>query len=236
MKDSYVASVLGWLEACYWHRRKLSKMTDVFISPSRFLKEQLIKGGYDPEQIRVLPNFLPQPVEVCTWKEDYYCYVGRLSPEKGTSTLLEAAVRLSWPLKVIGDGPLLETYREKYRQPHIEFLGRMKPDDLFPIVRKARLLTLPSICYENNPYSVIEALCMGVPTLGSRIGGIPELIEEGVNGFLFTPGNVRELTEKIDESMRFFTNNHPFEKIANDAQNKFGRDTFYKKLITIYDH
>lgn len=236
MKDSHLASALGWLEICYWHRRKLSGLTDLFISPSRFLKEQMIKGGYNSDQIRVLPNFLPLSVEACTQKEDYYCYVGRLSPEKGTDTLLETATRMDYPLKVIGDGPLLDTYQRKYRQAHIQFLGRMKPENLFPIVQKARFLVLPSICYENNPYSVIEALCMGTPVLGSRIGGIPELIEEEMNGFLFTPGNTSELGEKIEKCMHFFTNNDSYEKIANDAQNKFSPEAFYKKLITIYDH
>lgn len=236
MKNSHIASVLAWLEAYVWNTRKLSAYTTVFISSSHFLKSRMIKGGYAADQIEVLHNFLPEKMTVSTEKDDYYCYVGRLSAEKGVDTLLEAAARLPYRLKIVGGGPLLETYQQKYRHPHITFLGQLKQEDLYPIVQKARFLVAPSIWYENSPHSVIEALCMGTPVLGARIGGIPELIEEGTNGLLFTPGNISELQQKIETCYELFTNTTNFEKIATDTQNKLGAETFYKKLITIYDH
>lgn len=236
MKNSNIASLLAWMEACFWNRNKLSRITDVFISPSLFLKTKMIEGGYDPEQIQVLPNFLPKKMQVSNDKEDYYCYVGRLSAEKGVDCLLEAAKQLPHKLKIIGGGPLLDTYQKRYPHKHIEFLGQMKPEELYPIVRKARFLVIPSVWYENNPFSVIEALCMGTPVLGSRIGGIPELIEEGYNGFLFTPGNIPELQSGINECFNVFKNSYIFAKIAEDAQNKFGAESFYNKLMKIYDH
>jgi glycosyltransferase involved in cell wall biosynthesis len=76
---------------------------------------------------------------------------------------------------------------------------------------------------------------MGIPVLGARIGGIPELINEGENGMLFTPGNIQELRKKTGECFIRYTNNCNFTKIAEDAQNKFGAETFYNKLIKIYD-
>ncbi|MDR1221305.1 MAG: glycosyltransferase family 4 protein [Tannerella sp.] len=235
MKDSRFASLLAWLEACCWNRKKLSGITDLFISPSHFLKSKMIEGGFSAGQIEVLHNFLPQELSMSTEKEDYYCYVGRLSEEKGVETLLEAAEQVPCPLKIIGGGPLLDAYRNKYMNKQIEFLGHLQPDELYSTVRKARFLVIPSIWYENNPYSVIEALCMGTPALGSRIGGIPELIEEGENGFLFEAGNVAELRDKIDDCFRFFTKTYDFGKVAGEAQNKFGSGTFYNKLIKIYD-
>jgi glycosyltransferase involved in cell wall biosynthesis len=195
----------------------------------------MVEGGFSADQIEVLHNFLPKELSITTEKGDYYCYAGRISEEKGVEMLLEAAGQVTYPLKIIGGGPLLNTYRKKYTQKHIEFLGHINPEKLYPIVRNARFLVIPSVCYENNPYSVIEALCMGTPALGSRIGGIPELIREGENGFLFEAGNVAELREKLHDGFRFFTNTYNFRKIAEQAQNKFGSETFYNKLIKIYD-
>ena len=235
MKNSSIASMLAWMEARYWNRDRLNRATDLFISPSSFLKANMVSAGYPADKIEVLHNFLPEGVPASKEKEDYFCYVGRLSEEKGVDVLLEAAAQLPYKLKVIGGGPLLEVFREKYSSEHIEFYGQMKPEVLYPIVQKARLLVLPSVWYENNPFSIIEALCMGTPVLGSKIGGIPELIEENVNGGLFAAGDIEDLRDKISSCFLHFTDGYDFEKIACDAQNKFGSESFYNKLIYIYD-
>ncbi|MDR0574361.1 MAG: glycosyltransferase family 4 protein [Tannerella sp.] len=235
MKNSYIASLLAWMEACFWNMKKLSAMTDKFISPSHFLKTKMTEAGYAAEQIEVLHNFMPEKPAPPTGKENYYCYVGRLSTEKGVDTLLEAAEQLPYPLKVIGGGPLLDSYQKKYASAPIEFLGHIQPEKLYPIVQKARILVLPSGCYENNPFSIIEALCLGTPVVGSRIGGIPELIKEGENGLLFRPGDVADLKNKINDGFRHFTDSYDFRIISEHAQNKFGSESFYNKLICIYD-
>ena len=235
IKNSYLASLLGWLEAIYWNKKKLTKITDCFISPSQFLKTKMLEAGFSAYQIEVIPNFITQKVDLPSSKKDYYCYVGRISIEKGIDTLLKAAVQLPYKLKIIGDGPLLNTYRSLFAQENIEFLGYQPSEKVYEIVQEARLVVIPSVWYENNPYSVIEALCMGVPVLGARIGGIPELIEEGDNGFLFTPQNLSELKEKIEHCFDYFHDKYNFKKIALSAQNKFSSETFYKKLLNIYD-
>ena len=235
MKNSRIASIMAYMEARYWNRKKLSEITNVFISPSAFLKTKMTEAGYSPEQIEVLPNFMPQSMMPAAEKDNYYCYVGRLSYEKGIDTLLEAASKLPYKLKIIGGGPLLETYSNKYKSDKIEFLGHTAPEELYRIVRNARLLVIPSVWYENNPFSVIESLCLGTPVIGARIGGIPELIEEDKNGLLFTPEDISELQAKIElcfsENISF-----DYEKIASDAYNKFSPETFYNKLMIIYNH
>ena len=235
MKNSYIASLLGYLEGRYWHSRKLSRLTNLFISPSMFLKTKMTEAGFPSGQIKVLHNFVPLPLTPSFDKEDYYCYVGRLSEEKGVNTLLEAAAQLPYPLKVIGGGALLDAYQKKYACRHIDFLGYLAQTELYPIVRKARFIVLPSLWYENNPYSIIEALCMGTPVLGAQIGGIPELIQEGVNGFLFRSGDIPDLTAKINSCFSFFVDAKIFQQIYADAQNKFGPETFYTKLMNVYE-
>jgi glycosyltransferase involved in cell wall biosynthesis len=234
MKNSLPASILAWLEAVCWNRDRLEKLTDRFISPSNFLKNKMVSAGFKAEKIEVLNNFMYKQTPPVTDKENYYCYVGRLSEEKGVDTLLEAASRLPLPLKIIGDGALSTDFKKQYgNSTHIEFMGQMTSEQLFPVVQKSRFLTIPSVCYENNPYSVIEALCMGTPILGANIGGIPELIDTGVNGELFSPGDVNGLQSKLTECFNY---NYNSIKIATEAQNKFASETFYKKLIIVYDH
>ena len=235
MKNSYIASLLAYLEACWWNRKKLSRMTDTFISPSVFLKSKMEEAGFQSIQIEVLPNFMPDKLTCYPIKADYYCYVGRLSEEKGGNILLDAASQLPYSLKVIGEGHLSEKYREAYSHPQIEFCGYMPKEELYPIVQKARFIVIPSICYENNPFSVIEALCMGTPVLGAKIGGIPELIEEKKNGMLFLPGDVPDLINKICNCFEHLTDPEIFQQIATNAQNKFGSETFYIKLMNIYE-
>ena len=236
MKNSYIASFLAWMEACFWNRKKLSGYTDLFIASSQCLKDKMIAGGFSPEQIKVLHNFLPKKTPVSIEKEDYYCFVGRLAVEKGVDTLLEAAAQLPYTLKIIGGGEFLNSYQKEYQHKNIEYLGQMSPEELFPIVQKARFLVIPSIWYENSPHSLIESLLMGTPVLGARIGGIPEMITEGEDGFLFTPGDVTELRDKISKCFNLYNNSYNFKKIAEDAQNKFGGESFYNKLMKIYDH
>ena len=234
IKNSYPASILGWMEALYWHKKKLTDITDCFISPSSFLKTKMVQAGFPEEKIAVLTNFMSGKVNLSASKKGYYCYVGRISEEKGIDTLLHAATQLPYHLKIIGDGPLLNTYRSAFTRQNIDFTGYLPPEKVYETVKDANCMVLPSICYENNPLSVIEALCMGTSVLGARIGGIPELIDDGVNGLLFTPKNISELKEKIELSFNRFNDGYNFEKIGLTAQNKFSSETFYKKLIEIF--
>jgi glycosyltransferase involved in cell wall biosynthesis len=233
MKGSRAASLLAWMEALYWNRRKLERLTDRFISPSAFLKGKMVSAGFRAEQIEVLPNFmhLPPPPPAATG--DYYCYTGRLSGEKGVTTLLEAAKRLPYPLKVIGGGPLLDSLRRQFPQTHIEFTGPLPAEQVLPAVQQAQFLVMPSVWYENNPFSIIEALCLGTPALGAHIGGIPELIEEGRNGMLFEPGNPEDLTEHILQ-MRQTDFSRP--AVARQALERFSAGNHYEHLLAIYQN
>jgi len=165
-------------------------------------------------------------------KENYYCYIGRLSPEKGIGTLIEAAKRLPYPLKIIGGGSLEETLRAAAAGSDIELLGYKHWPEIKEIVGKARFCVVPSEWYENNPLSVIESQCLGTPVLGSRIGGIPELIDEGKTGMLFESGNAKELKARIGQM--FAT---PFEyrqNLTRRPEKIFGRKVLCKTPENIH--
>jgi glycosyltransferase involved in cell wall biosynthesis len=197
----------------------------------------MIKGGFNPKQLITLPNFINDKklnFEHLA-KENHYCYVGRLSTEKGIETLLKAAAELpQYELKVIGTGPLESDLKSKYTHDHIKFLGFKNWEDLKHILESSRCMIIPSECYENNPLSVIESLCLGTPVIGTNIGGIPELIIQGKNGFTFESGNVLDLKKYINHLFQTFDSFNYFE-IAETAKAKFNSENYYKELLKIYN-
>ena len=116
MKNSLAASATSWAEAIKWNKKRLERYVDTFICPSQFMASKMEQGGFDRSKLQVLNNFAPQmpdkPIPTSE-RDDYYCYVGRLSPEKGLATLLKAASCLPHRLIVAGTGPLEQELRDK---------------------------------------------------------------------------------------------------------------------------
>lgn len=231
MKNSLPASLIGFAEAMVWSRQRIESITDCYICPSLFMQRKMQQGGFDVAKLHHLANFAINLPNVEVLKSDYYCYIGRLSQEKGVKTLLEAAMRVGRPLLVIGGGPLLEELRSEYASDLITFTGALPPHEALQLVAKAQFSVIPSAWYENNPLSVIESLCMGTPVLGANIGGIPELIESGVNGLLFQSGSVESLTQEINRMFAYPFDNDAFS-IA--AQERFNSTKYITQLTIIY--
>jgi glycosyltransferase involved in cell wall biosynthesis len=239
-KDSYMKSLLNTVEM-YLHHKILHiyDQIDLFIAPSKFLEEEVKKMGFTREII-YLSNF----VDVKDYKPQYHfnenavCYFGRLSEEKGIFTLIEAMRGLGTTLKIMGDGPLKESLElkvkgEKLNQIH--FLGYKTGDELKEEIRNCMFAILPSESYENNPRSVMEAFALGKPVIGSRIGGIPELVREGETGLTFEPGNAGDLREKMSCLMAAPDKITEMGKNARMlVEEHFNPDSYYEKLMKIY--
>jgi len=237
IKNSYPASLLGYAEALIWSRKKLEKYTSIFISPSNFLKQKMMDGGFTPGKINVLPNFFPNDkiIDNNPAKKSFYCYIGRISKEKGIETLLRVASQLpDYHLKIIGEGPLLNDLKKQFQASHVEFLGFKPWEEISMILRKSLFSVIPSEWYENNPLSAIESLILGTPILGANIGGIPELIQENKNGLLFKSGDEKDLAEKI--TMMFLLSKKQFNPIviSSEAKNKYSAENYYDQLIKLY--
>ncbi len=232
MKGSLVASVLAWLEAKKWNRKTLQKYVDVFVCPSEFMASKMRQGGFSSEKLVVICNFAEKKEKKTnSCREKKYCYVGRLSSEKGVETLLKVASELPYKLKLAGDGPLDEQLKKKYKQnENIEFLGRIDFEQVTNLLSSASFSVMPSECYDNNPLGVIESLCIGTPVLGANIGGIPELISSN-NGMLFESGNATDLKLKIEQ---MFSNSFDNEKIKGESQIRFDENLYYEKLMKVY--
>jgi glycosyltransferase involved in cell wall biosynthesis len=233
LKNSLLASFLAYLEALKWNRKRLEKYTDTFICPSRFMKDKMIQGGFREDKLQIIPNFtfIQRNQSSNFDKENYYCYIGRLSKEKGVETLIKAAKQNDYTLKIAGKGPLFDELKEKHESDKIIFLGYLNSEEVINVIEKAHFSVIPSEWYENNPLSVIESLCLGTPVLGANVGGIPELIEKGVNGLLFESTNVNDLKEKIEQ---MYKTTFESGNIAEKAQINYSATHYYEKIMESY--
>ncbi len=193
--SSFSKSLIGTVEAVYWKCKGVYKKLDKIICPSHFIKTKLDTNPALKDKTVVLRNFIDKAVPTDTKKEDYVLYFGRYSKEKGIETLLKACESLpEIPFVFAGSGPLEESVNAV---KNIKNVGFQNGDDLAELIAKARFSICPSECYENCPFSVMESQMYSTPVIAAKIGGIPELIDEGKTGELFESGNVDELKSKI---------------------------------------
>lgn len=230
IKNSYAKSLLGTIDAYLWKYSKAYDYVDKIVCPSEFLKRKLDTQKRFADKTVVLHNFFDVEEISQVEKEDYILEFGNLSKEKGTFTLLEAAKKLPEQKFVFaGYG---EAEEEIKKVPNAEYVGFKTGYELKELIAKAKISVCPSELYENCPFSVIESQSYGTPVIGSRIGGIPELIQEGRTGLLFEAGNSKELTEKI----LYMLDKKVLDEFVRNSKNiSFETsDGYYNKLIKIY--
>ncbi len=240
-RGSFLRSWLNTVEMVLHHKiLDLSRLVDVFITPSVFLQDKLKEMGFNGRMVH-LANFLPfndfDPS--FTSDEKSLVYFGRLSEEKGLPTLLAAIKGLTVKCRIIGEGPLKTALKGKIEREgfdHVVLMGYRRGKELKEEIRRSSIVVLPSEWYENHPLSVLEAFALGKPVIASRIGGIPELVIDNRTGFTFESKNVRSLRERI-----LFMLGHP-EKVNEMGRNarKFVEERcdsqkYYEALIKIYE-
>ncbi len=172
---------------------------------------------------------------------DYMLYFGRLSGEKGLKTLLRATAKHpALKLKIVGTGPddmLLQSYAASLNLRNVEFLGFQSGDALRRLICEASFVILPSEWYENNPLTIIESYAAGVPVIGAKIGGIPEIIEDGKTGYFFESGNADELSTVISRALALNDEQYAqFSKAAREfAAKHFDEEQNYQKIMEFYN-
>lgn len=213
IKGSTLMSILSTYEAEYIRRRKWYDDVDLYICPSDFYRRKLTEGAFTGSPIITLRNPLPLDTvyEACGNDKGYVLYFGRLSHEKGVGTLITAAKQCGCRLVILGTGPQEEELKALASDaPNIEFKGFQTGETLKNYIRCSRCAVLPSEWYENGPYSAMEAMAMGKPLIVSANGGLPELVEDGVNGYIYSQGpqelaqcivNMQALSEKAYRTM-----------------------------------
>jgi glycosyltransferase involved in cell wall biosynthesis len=194
------------------------------IAPSRSLCSAFDREGLPAVHIPHFSDielFSYQPIER---NNDLILFVGYLFPSKGVGLLLQAfrEVLKAVPtarLVIAGDGPMMGELREYHRTLElgeaVTFLGAVHEKEMNRWYQKSTFVVLPSIIYENSPLIIYEAMASGRAVVGTRIGGIPELVEEGKTGLLFGRNNSSELAAKITTLLR--------DKDLADQMGKAGR-------------
>ncbi len=201
IKDSRAASVIGAAEAYLMRALRQYSKIDLLLSPSKFLADIVVAAGHSSARVRVIPN----PVEAQTRPREApgaarFIYFGRLAQEKGVDVLLRAAATLpsSVGIDIVGTGPSQAALaREAASLPQVRLHGHVAKPELAGLLDAASAAVLPAVWYENCPMSILEAAARGVPSVASRLGGIPELVEDGVDGYLVDPGDVAALTRTL---------------------------------------
>jgi glycosyltransferase involved in cell wall biosynthesis len=170
------------------------------VCPSRFFVEKFVEWGWPRERFVHVPNWVDADrFEHGFEPGGYALYFGRLVLDKGLETMVRAAHAAKLPLKLAGTGPDEATLRSLVAElgAEVEFLGYRSGSALHDVVRGARCVVLASELFENAPMMLLEAMALGKPVVGARIGGIPEVVIEGDTGWLFSSGSVPELAERL---------------------------------------
>jgi glycosyltransferase involved in cell wall biosynthesis len=202
-----------------------------YIALSQFSREKFIQGGLSAEKIIVKPNFIHPDPRAKDGSGEFLLFVGRLSPEKGVTVLLQAIRQVAkLPVRIVGDGPLMEVSREYVEREHltqVQFLGRLNKEETISQMKQARALIFPSECYENFPLVIAEAFACGLPVIASRHGAVQEMVEEGKSGLMFTPSHTEELAARLN---RFWS--QPEEAIE---MGKFARSVFEARYTAAHN-
>lgn len=258
VKGSRAKSALAALEASFNRAHRSNERIDHVIAPSSFMRSKLIEGGWPEGKVVALQNFADDAIlarasgvagDVTDRESPYLLFFGRLSAEKGVDVLLRAfdAAAPSLPrdmrLIVVGDGPDAAEFRELAASldsaPRIEFAGYQTGDALQTYVERASLAIASSRCRENMPYSIVEAFAAGTPVVGTRIGGIPELVADGVTGFACEPGDVATMADAMVRGAETFLDAPVYVRMQESCRayvrENCSRDKFMDQLVELYE-
>jgi len=219
-------------------KQNIYESIDRFIAPSEFLHNKFREWGFNGELV-YLEHFLELDEYTSHYDKssDYCIYFGRLSSVKGLRTLLEAAGRLRFSLRIVGSGEMkaeLESQIEREKLRHVSLRGHMEGESLKNEISGALFTVTPSECYENAPYAILEAFASGVPVVGSRCGGITELIGDNERGLLFPPGD----SEALTDAMKRLCDDRDLAcdlgaRARAYAESHFSPQRYYERLIEI---
>ncbi len=195
-RNSYLGTFA--LSFMIWLHRQIGTWTskvDAYICLTEFSKEIYVRAGWPKNKLFLKPNFINDSqittdfdVEI---SEPYALYVGRLSDEKGVDLILDAWKGMSMKLVVIGDGPLKTLMSPELG--NIVYLGKQPKDKVLGYINNCQFLIMASTWYEGLPMVLIEAFAMRKPALVPQLGGMAEVVLDGVNGVHFTPGSSESL-------------------------------------------
>ena len=234
---STVKSILGVIEAKLYALLKTYKLVDLFICPSHFLENKLLAAKpYYQGKTKTIHNFINKEkfANHNRTEQPYIVFVGRLSKEKGIENLAKAATLLPhYTFVVAGSGPDEEMLKSI---PNIQLAGFLTGEKLTELMGNAKLLLLPSVCYENCPLSILEAHAMGVPVVTMNSGGMAELVKDGVTGTLVNDPTPEGIALKLKQTMENEAYYHGLkENCKHEKDNILSVETYSDILMKEYE-
>jgi glycosyltransferase involved in cell wall biosynthesis len=212
---------------------------DAYIALTEFSRQKFIEGGLPREKILVKPNFVYSAPATGKGEGGFALFVGRLSEEKGITTLLSAWEKLGeeMPLKIAGDGPLINEVESAARRCRgIERLGRVSHDCVVELMQHAAVVVFPSVCYETFGVSIIEAFAAGTPVIASNLGSMSSLVAHRRTGLLFRAGDPADLAAQVEWMV---AHPHEWREMRRNAraefEAKYTAEKNYETLIHIYE-
>ncbi len=244
MKNSKLKSLLATMEAYVYKFKRIYKKMDLVITPSAFYKSKIDEAKVCKCPVIHMANFLPEDTEYSLSNVgDYILYFGRLSHEKGTMTLLKAYEKadVDKPLYYVGTGPIKKEL-EDYIKVHsladrVKLLGFKSGEELKNLVKNSLCVCLPSEWYENGPYSIMEAMAVGKPVIVTHLAGLPEMVEDGVNGFIAKPFDMASLCKAVQKMCRLDNSDIAMMGQASmeKAKEKFDAENYLNNILAEYN-
>jgi len=215
---SLAASAMLSVESALHRRVGAYGQVDALVSPSRFLAGVVREAGVDHGRLHVIPHFAVVPTPSVPpvpsvpsvpsvppvppgAREPYVAVAGRLSAEKGVDTAVRAVGALPGVrLRIAGEGAerdRLHRLAAQLAPGRVELLGRLGREEVAGLLAGAVATVVPSRWYENQPMTVLESYAVGVPVVASRLGGLPELVDDGVDGVLVPHDDAGALTAAL---------------------------------------
>ena len=129
----------------------------------------------------------------------------------------------------------LKKYIDKKHLNNIDFIGFKSGNELEEVIQKSRFVVIPSIWYDNLPNTALEAFKYSKPIIASNIGSLPEIVNDKVNGLLFSPGNIEDLADKI----KMIENTEMLESLGHNSRhtycNKYSEQKHYRRLTRLFE-
>lgn len=231
------SAVVAMMQVAHRAAGTWSRNVDAFIAPSASTRRILCESGLPAERVIVKPHFVAPDPKAGDGSGGYAVFVGRLAEGKGLGTLLRAWELLGPrcpTLKVIGDGPLASLVRSA--PARVEWLGRLPMQQTYDVIGGASVLIFPSEGLETFGRVIAEAYAKGTPVIASRQGPSPEMVEPGVTGYLFEPGDAADLAAKVTA---VYSDPQHLQSMRAAAraqfEEKYHADANYDQLLAIYD-
>jgi glycosyltransferase involved in cell wall biosynthesis len=210
-----------------------------YIALTEFARRKFIEAGFPSDKIAVKPNFIdPDPGPGKTQAGSYALFMGRLTPEKGIRTLLNAwrILEGAMPLWIAGNGPMADEVRASAASIHnVKYDGWLSRDQLLETIRNAAFVVVPSEWYEPFGLTVVEAFASGIPVVASRLGSLASMVTHKETGLLFEAGNAADLAAQV----RWFLANRDAGRAMRamarlDYEHNYTGGTNYELLMNIY--